>query len=201
MEDNPMGLKLIAITPEKSLPDEVQRIGRLIDAGFDFVHLRKPQMNEAEMCRFIESIPSRYYRHLKLNDFHHLARRYELGGIHLNARNPQRPQGFCGNVSRSCHSMEEAEKAITECDYVFLSPIFDSICKQGYQSRFSLEELRHWDLLPSEQVVALGGITAERIGMLREIGFGGVAFLGYLFEEMPSDEFENRIESIIQKSK
>lgn len=191
--------KLIAITPETTMPDETKRICRLLDAGFDYVHIRKPHWQEDEIRRFITEIPTRYRGRLKLHDHFRLANELQLAGIHLNSRNPEVPVGYSGQISKSCHSLQELQQ--TGCfDYVFLSPVFDSICKQGYRSNFSEEELSEAAPLLNEKVVALGGITADKISRLRRWGFGGGAFLGYLFGTNDPAEFNNRLESIIKQT-
>ena len=65
--------------------------------------------------------------------------------------------------------------------YVFLSPIFDSISKQGYKAAFPLQQLRMIALEAPVAVVGLGGVTARNMPLLREAGLSGAAFLGYLF--------------------
>lgn len=88
------------------------------------------------------------------------------------------------SVSRSCHSFEEVEAALDGgCDYVFLSPVFDSISKPGYGSAFTPEQLQ-WARargIINRRVVALGGIDAENIPVAALCGFGGVAVLGALW--------------------
>lgn len=189
-----MAFKLIAITPEQTLADEVERIGLLIDAGFDYVHLRKPLMDADGMRAYLQSMPQRYAGRLKMHYFLPLAEEFGLGGVHLNGRCQQSPEGWTGQVSRSCHSLAEVA-ASRPADYVFLSPIFDSISKQGYQSAFSEAELRG---AVDGRVVALGGVTAERMAWLRDVGFGGCAFLGYLFAA-DRDAFKRRVADIINE--
>ena len=53
-----MAFKLIAITPELTLPDEAWRITHLLDAGFDAVHLRKPHCGEEEMRSYVDALPA-----------------------------------------------------------------------------------------------------------------------------------------------
>ena len=78
---------------------------------------------------------------------------------------------------------------------MFLSPVFDSISKQGYASHFSEEQLRgHVDA----RVMALGGVTAGKIPWLADVGFGGCAFLGYLFG-VGTEEFCRRVELIVEQ--
>lgn len=195
-----MSFKLIAITREVVEIDESCRICNLIDAGFDYVHIRKPALQKNEMQQFIESIPTRYYNRLKLHDHFDLADKYDLAGIHLNSRNRTAPIGFQKHVSKSCHSIEEL-RDIDRFEYVFLSPIFDSISKQGYKARFSKNELENSSNLISEKVMALGGVADKHIPYLQKIGFGGCALLGYLPWADDYLSFIQKINSIVNHVK
>lgn len=195
-----MSFKLIAITREVVEIDESCRICNLIDAGFDYVHIRKPALQKNEMQQFIESIPTRYYNRLKLHDHFDLADKYDLAGIHLNSRNRTAPTGFQKHVSKSCHAIEEL-RDIDRFEYVFLSPIFDSISKQGYKARFSKEELENSSNLISEKVMALGGVADKHIPYLQKIGFGGCALLGYLPWADDYLSFVQKINSIVNHVK
>lgn len=195
-----MSFKLIAITREVVEIDESCRICNLIDAGFDYVHIRKPALQKNEMQQFIESIPTRYYNRLKLHDHFDLADKYDLAGIHLNSRNRTAPIGFQKHVSKSCHAIEEL-RDIDRFEYVFLSPIFDSISKQGYKARFSKNELENSSNLISEKVMALGGVADKHIPYLQKIGFGGCALLGYLPWTDDYLSFVQKINSIVNHVK
>lgn len=195
-----MSFKLIAITREVVEIDESCRICNLIDAGFDYVHIRKPALQKDEMQQFIESIPTRYYNRLKLHDHFDLADKYDLAGIHLNSRNRTAPTGFQKHVSKSCHAIEEL-RDIDRFEYVFLSPIFDSISKQGYKARFSKNELENSSNLISEKVMALGGVADKHIPYLQKIGFGGCALLGYLPWADDYLSFVQKINSIVNHVK
>lgn len=60
-----------------------------------------------------------------------------------------------------------------------LSPIFDSISKNGYRSAFDLDEIK--DMITGRHVTALGGVTPDAFPILREKGFSGAALLGYIW--------------------
>ena len=171
---------LVAITPEITLPDEPRRIAMLLDAGFDAIHIRKPGISDDDMRRYVEKLPPRLLPGITLGDCLHLAQEYDAGGVHLNSRCPSAPESFKGRVSRSCHCREEVMEAAA-MSYVFLSPIFDSISKQGYKAAFPLQQLRMIALEAPVAVVGLGGVTARNMPLLREAGLSGAAFLGYLF--------------------
>jgi thiamine-phosphate pyrophosphorylase len=92
------------------------------------------------------------------------------------------PKDYQGFKTRSCHSLEEVKMYKDEFDYVFLSPIFDSISKVGYKSAFDEEVLRKASEqgIIDEKVVALGGVTFDKIPYLKELNFGGAAMMGSL---------------------
>lgn len=194
-----MRFLLIAITPETPPADEPERICRLIDAGFSYVHLRHPPLSEEGTRRLLEKIPLRYRERVKLHDHHAIAAETGVAGIHLNSRHPSAPAGYGGRISRSCHSIAELSVR-NDYEYVFLSPIFDSICKQGYKSAFNLGALRREESVDGK-VVALGGVTAKDIPQIRQAGFGGCAFLGYLSEAAEPEELERRIKLIADNLK
>ncbi len=170
---------LIAITLPHFFDNEGERISTLLQSGvFDRVHLRKPGGEEREMRNLIESIPPRLHSRLSMHDFHEVATDYGCG-IHINARNPQPPEGFNGIISRSCHSLSEISTHTAE-DYLFLSPIYPSISKPGYRPGFDISSLKG---KLSRRIIALGGITPDNLTETLSIGFGGVAMLGTIWEE------------------
>ena len=167
----------IAITAERIAPDEASRIVRILEAGFDYVHLRYPEAPADAVAALLDQIPEHYHGRLRLHDHFQLARRYRLGGLHLNGRNPERPLWWDGPVSRSCHTIDEAARS-TDCDYVTLSPIFDSISKQGYRSRFAPKELAQLNEIARPRVIALGGVKPDNLSRLEAFNFGGFAVKG-----------------------
>jgi thiamine-phosphate pyrophosphorylase len=122
-----------------------------------------------------------------------------VGGVHLNSRNPQPPAGFDGLVSRSCHTLDEVAADRTS-DYLFLSPIFDSISKEGYRSAFTPATLREAAArgLLGERVAALGGVRPELLPTLRDLGFGGAALLGCIWRDVSSAGLRETLQRIQQ---
>ena len=190
-------MKIIVITSPEFIPGEVSLINTLLEGGVTRIHIRKPQAGIEEVRRLIEAIDSRWHPQLSLHDHHNLA--LVCGcGIHLNARNPLPPEGWQGITSASCHSIEEAEERKKTCDYVFLSPIFDSISKQGYAAAFTKEELAEASRrgVIDESVIALGGVTPKHLGELARIGFGGGAFLGHVWNYARGESFYSDLDTI-----
>ena len=170
----------ITITRPDFFPGESVFISRLLASGVDIVHLRKPGATAADCARLLDELPADDRRRIVVHDFFELVEPYGLRGIHLNARRSTVPDDYKGHVSRSCHSLEEVKLYKAACDYVFLSPIFDSISKQGYASAFTDETLKQASSegIIDRKVVALGGVIPDKISYLRRLGFGGAAMLG-----------------------
>lgn len=179
-------MRIIAITLPELYPGEGEVIMKALDGGYHLVHLRKPEASEQEMAAIIESLPEKYRSRLVLHSHFHLAGRYGVYGIHLNSRCSTVPEGFKGSISRSCHSLDEVEKFKENCDYLFLSPIFDSISKQGYRSAFTEEVLREAARkgIIDDKVCALGGVHHGCLQFLEELGFGGAAMLGSVWGKL-----------------
>lgn len=170
----------LVITSPTFFPGEAAFIHRLFAHGVDIVHLRKPGATADDCARLLDDLTSDDRRRIVIHDFFELAQPYGLRGIHLNARRSTVPDGWQGHVSRSCHSLEEVKRYKDACDYVFLSPIFDSVSKQGYASAFTDETLREAskDGIIDHKVVALGGVTPNKIDYLQQLNFGGASMLG-----------------------
>ena len=71
---------------------------------------------------------------------------------------------------------------------MFLSPIYASISKRGYEAAFTPEMLRTAadEGMIDDKVVALGGVTPDKLPQLQVLGFGGAAVLGALWQAYAS---------------
>ena len=174
---------IIVITQPYFFQGEAERIVQLLSSGAaDIVHIRKPQLDNLDRLeRLIQALPSELYNRLVLHDYHQLALKYHLRGVHLNSRHPLPPDGFKGAISISCHSLAElAEARKKPYAYMSLSPIFDSISKPGYHSAFTAQQIAEacQQGLIDHRVMALGGVTFNRINEVLQMGFGGAMILG-----------------------
>ena len=188
---------IIVLTRPDFLEGEAEKITQLLQSGrADLIHIRKPPLPLADSARglelaelawlerlerLIQALPARVYGRLVLHDCFELALKYQLRGVHLNSRHPQPPEGFRGAISISCHSLKElAECRKKPYAYMSLSPIFDSISKPGYHSAFTVEDIaeaRRQGLI-DERVMALGGVTFDKVNDVLKMGFGGAMILG-----------------------
>ena len=178
-------MKIIAITLPHFFSGEASAINALFtEDSINLLHLRKPNSAIDDCRRLLDGIDKEWLSRIVINDHFALCHEYSLHGVHLNRRNPIPPANHRGSLSCSCHSLQEVVVRKPEMDYVFLSPIYDSISKQGYRSAFTEATLRKAAAngIIDNKVVALGGVTRERINQLEEYGFGGVAMLGDIWK-------------------
>lgn len=176
----------IIITLPYFIHGEGERITSMFEAGLQRLHLRKPESHRSHYRELLQAIPACYHERIVLHDHFSLAEEFAVGGVHLNRRNPE-PPVFASflptfTVSKSCHSIDELRecKATGKYDYLSLSPIFDSISKEGHHARFTHKELlaAKAEGVIDERVMALGGICSDNIADALGYGFGGVMVLG-----------------------
>lgn len=191
-------MKWIVITSPDFVPGEATFIDLLFRCGLDLLHLRKPDASVDDCRRLLNEIPREWHNRIVTHDYFQLADEFPLYGVHLNRRNPVPPTGFRGSISRSCHSLDEVMENKPQCNYVFLSPVFNSISKEGYESAFSDEALKQaaGRGIIDNKVVALGGISCDSLPQVRAWGFGGAAFLGDIWQRKDSDDVEEYLKNI-----
>ncbi|MGN1215316.1 MAG: thiamine phosphate synthase [Candidatus Cryptobacteroides sp.] len=198
-------MKLAVITRPEFFEGETGLVNALFMHGLERLHLRKPGSSKEVLAEWIGGIEPGFRKRIVLHDHHDLARDLGLGGIHLNGRNPEVPgwldRGIF-SVSRSCHSIREVRDNLGQCDYLFLSPVFDSISKEGYGGAFAPSGLRkaaEEDLLAGK-VYALGGVSTGNLKAVKELGFHGAAVLGGLwgYADKGPELFAGKLEEFLR---
>ena len=115
------------------------------------------------------------------------------GGVHLGGQSmpvwavrQAAPHPFVVGVS--CHSLGDAIAAESSgADYLLLGPIFETPSKLKYGPPLGLEELRKVTARVGIPVLALGGITVERVRLCLEAGAAGIAGIR-IFQDCESIE-------------
>ncbi len=176
-------MKIIAITTPNVHENDALLITNLMEKGVDFVHLRKPDSDIDDCRKLLANLPESHRRRIIIHDYPELYHEFSLGGIHINKNVTTLPCNYSGLKTRSCHSFDEVLEHKHHYNYVFLSPIFDSISKSGYQSAFSHHDLQKaaQSGIIDEKVIALGGVTLQHINYLKTLNFGGAAMIGAIY--------------------
>ena len=177
-------MKLIVVTTPTFFVEEDQIITALFEEGLDILHLRKPETPAMYSERLLTLIPQKYHKHIVTHEHFYLQEEFGLMGIHLNRRNLVEPHDYSGHISCTCRTLDEIENKKHFYDYLFLSPVFDSVSRQR-PAAFTVEELRqaeHSGLIDNK-VMALGGVRLENLPLVRDLGFGGGVIMGDLWNK------------------
>lgn len=178
-------MKLIVVTTPTFFVEEDKIITELFEEGLDILHLRKPETSAMYAERLLTLIPEKYHRRIVTHEHFYLKEEFNLMGIHLNTRNPKEPHDYSGHISCTCHTLEEVKNRKHFYDYLFMSPVFDCITKEGVSSAFSALDLRQAskEHIIDSKVMALGGITPDNILQIKDYGFGGAVIMGDLWNK------------------
>ena len=180
-----MAFRLIIITAPGPVRNEVATIHRLFEAGLKVLHVRKPEFSRSELHSLIAQIDKKYHRRLVLHSHYSLAKEFNVKGLHLTekTRKDKVPSSFNPvhhTLSASFHSLRDIDRNRRKYDYIFLSPVFDSISKRGYRGSLNFDELSKF-LRTHRNVAALGGVEPRTIPQLRKMGFKAAAVLGFIW--------------------
>ncbi|MFI5149402.1 MAG: thiamine phosphate synthase [Bacteroidia bacterium] len=158
-------------------------------SGTELIHIRPGTLNQASFRTFLESLPGSLYQRIVIHGHYELAASLKLRGIHLTESARARGNSIQGKKagsgifsSASFHDLHDLIENGKHYSYVFLSPVFPSISKEGYEPAFDRKELKM--ILGSgiceTPVYALGGIDQDTLLLARELGFQGAALHGAL---------------------
>ena len=196
-------MKWFALSSPDNYPDEAARFKSLIQKGTTAIYLRKPTLSQSIYEKYITSFPLPIRSKLLVHAPVEQALEWGVWGIHFRAKEEPKRIQTIGKLhsTKACHTLNELAQYSERVDYLFLSPLFDSLSKPNYRSDFSDNELRAATTTGTinSRSIALGGITPEKVDLCREYGFGGVAFLGYLWQKNSEGSWDKRIETIKKK--
>jgi thiamine-phosphate pyrophosphorylase len=180
---------LYLLSPEQHFEHEARIVMQLLNLGLEAYHLRKPGWSLEETRSFMASLSNEFHHKVVLHSHFNLGEEFNIKGIHLNENNKKLISEVkdIRIISASFHGIADIKKNLFPFEYAFLSPIFDSISKVGYNSNFDLKmlaldlsALNKQNQLP--KIIALGGINAQNIHLVGEMGFAGAALLGAVWQ-------------------
>jgi len=152
--------------------------------SWDVFHLRKPNWDEERIIKLYDQLNEKVKEKTIIHCYNNKIDVAGVKGYHLSKKLLDKSIYFDQSISMSCHSFEEVETLEGKVNYCFLSPIFDSISKPGYSSRFEKETLRKFlRKKRSIKIIGLGGVTEDNYEQLINMGFDGGAFLGSVWSK------------------
>lgn len=183
-------MQLIVITAAHFIADEAAIINDMFAAGMPRLHIRKPDASAGQIQQLLQGIHSSYRPRLVLHHCHTLAAHYGITRLHFTEQarqqtdyhNWQQLQSDGYLLSTSLHQYASVATLPSCFEYAFLGPVFDSISKPGYYKTIS-DDFRlnkHTQPLP---LIALGGITPDKLPQLQAMQFNGAAVMGFLWQQ------------------
>ncbi|MFB6455867.1 thiamine phosphate synthase [Chitinophaga sp. Hz27] len=168
------------ITCPENINEESKLITEILTVGNSKILLRKPSWTSISYCKLLEKIPDHFYNRIIIRDDQQVYKKFSLAGIHWSetARNTLPIPSQQLHYSTGIHDLKQLEIYKDHFSHFLLSPVFDSISKPGYSSRFA----GHLPENLNVAVLALGGINEHNITELPEWGYVGAAVLGSIWQ-------------------
>lgn len=168
---------MVLISSPRMRRGEASDLEEMFDCGLERLHLRKPDHSAKEVSKILNKLPDKYIKRIVLHRVPELLKEYPVAGYHHSSK--EKLLKIKGTSSRSFHKISNLCESREKLDYSFFGPVYNSISKQGYGPKVSIDSVREYFSLESRvPVFALGGIRRNKVRNLLEIGFSGVALLG-----------------------
>lgn len=176
-------MKLIVMTKPTFFVEEDKILANLFEEGLENLHLYKPGASPMYSERLLTLLGEGCHNKITVHGHFYLKEEYRLKGIHIDDAHTEPPSGYKGNVSRTCHLIEELKEAKKKANYVFLHSIFDSQTNVDEKASFTMAQLEEAakDGLIDKKVYALGGMNLDTIKAVKDLGFGGIVICGDLW--------------------
>ncbi|MGK6352034.1 thiamine phosphate synthase [Parapedobacter sp. DT-150] len=176
-------MQLVVITRHNFFDGEAAVLNCLFEAELPILHLRKPQASAHAIRALLRKVDAGFHRRIIVHGHAALRGEFDLLGVHLplGLLLEQGKRADVGQVSCSTHTGAEASAAAQVADRAFVSPVFDSISKRGYLGNALLLDIPK--PMGKLALVALGGITPERLLTVHQHGFKAAALMGYIWED------------------
>lgn len=188
-------MQIRLLTADHAIPKEAELINQFFELGLECLHLRKPAFSVEEYCELLEAIDEQHHHKIITHTFFELVEIYGLKGIHLRETDREslatkeletmlaHVQAQDWVLGSSVHNPATLKGLPKNMDYVFVSPVFESISKKGYKPSI------HWDVQQLKTVysfplVGLGGIAVDKLQIAQQRGFEQVAVLGAIWNDL-----------------
>ncbi len=169
----------------------LQVVEQALQGGVDAVQLREKDLCGGELLVLAKNLGTlcrRYGVKFLINDRIDVVLAADADGVHLpvdsfapaDARRLLGPDVLIG---ASAHSLAEARTAAAGgADFIVFGPIFETPSKRTFGSPVGLDALAAASRGVALPLIAIGGITAERVRSVRQHGVHGIAVVSAILE-------------------
>jgi thiamine-phosphate pyrophosphorylase len=188
-----VGFRLCLVTDRRVGPDRslVAVVEACLEAGLRAVQLREKDLAGGPLFRLageLRALTWRFGARFLVNDRADVAIAVAADGLHLPAAGlpvdaARRVLGHDRLLGVSTHTAAEAAAAgRAGADYVFFGPVYETPSKLAYGPPRGLDGLAEACSRSPVPVLAIGGVTAERVGDVARAGAAGIAVIRPLLE-------------------
>jgi len=182
----------------------VDAVDQAVDGGVTAVQLREKDLPPHELLPLARRlrIVTRDRAALIVNGPLEIALAAEAGGVHLPEDGPmveRPPRPFL--IGRSVHSLAAATAAWAECsDYLVAGPIFETASHPNAAPAGPelIESIAGAVAIP---VLAVGGITAERVRDVVRAGAGGIAVISAILSAQSPRKAAQRLKNALTEER
>ena len=176
----------LCLVTDRRVRPVVEQCGEAVRAGVDMIQIRERDLDGrrltslvADLVRLTRGTATR----VVVNDRLDVALACGADGVHLrgdsippaSARSIA-PPGFL--IGRSVHHAEEARAVAPDVDYLIAGTVFPTSSKAGLTEWLGVEGLGRICRSVSVPVLAIGGMTPDRLAGVATTGAAGVAAIG-----------------------
>lgn len=164
----------------------VPLLQRALTVGAPAIQLRERDLSVRDLlalAREVQALTAARRSQLLINDRIDIALTLEGAGVHLRSNSlpvsvARQLLGSERLLGLSVHGVEEAVQAESQgADYVIFGPIYETPSKQAFGPPLGLHSLEKVCRLVRIPIIGIGGVTAARVGEMRQAGAFGVAVI------------------------
>jgi thiamine-phosphate pyrophosphorylase len=177
---------IICLVTDRRRADPVLQARRAADAGVDLIQVRERDLEALALAEIVTGVLHGVRgteTRVVVNDRLDIALACGADGVHLRsdsipaqAARALAPAGFL--VGRSVHGTDEAVRSAAHVDYLIAGTVFATASKPDGRRLIGPDGLRAIVAAVSVPVLAIGGVTADRVETIAECGAAGVAAIG-----------------------
>jgi thiamine-phosphate diphosphorylase len=182
----------ICLVTDRRRRDPVAQTAQASAAGIDLIHIREHDLGASALAAMVSAVVDAVRgtaTRVVVNDRIDVAIACAAHGVHLRedsippaSARSLAPRGFL--IGRSIHGVDEAVKGAESVDYLIAGTVFATSSKPEGHALLGTEGLREIVRAVRVPVLAIGGMTRERLAEVAAAGAAGIAAIGLFDGEM-----------------
>jgi thiamine-phosphate pyrophosphorylase len=193
---------MVCLVTDRRRTPLVEQARAAVDAGVDLIQVRERDLEAADLVRVVESVievTRGSATRVLVNDRVDVALACRADGVHL--RSDSVPPSIVRSIAspgfligRSVHHVDEARQHAGAADFLIAGTVFPTASKPSSHVLLGVDGVTRVAGAVRIPVLAIGGMTLDRVGELSASGVAGIAAIGMFAG--PSRDLVRLVESI-----